>query len=63
MYYIVMISNNYDYCLLQNHILPVQMAKNNKKSKSPKDQAVDQAIEKDERFSGIMRDPVRIMNF
>ena len=60
MYYIAMISNNFEWCLLQIHILPVQRAKNNKKNKSTKEQAIDQAIEKDERFSGIMRDPVWI---
>ena len=34
------------------------MPKNEKKTKSIKDEALQQALEKDERFSGIMKDPV-----
>lgn len=34
------------------------MAKNGKKGKEQNKEIVDQAIEKDERFSGVMKDPV-----
>lgn len=34
------------------------MAKKGKKGKSSNEEAIDKAIEKDERFAGIMKDPV-----
>ena len=39
-------------------IYQLKMPKNEKKTKSIKDEALQQALEKDERFSGIMKDPV-----
>ena len=34
------------------------MAKKGKKGKSSNEESIDKAIEKDERFAGIMKDPV-----
>lgn len=59
MYYTLMTSKLKEIVCWKYSFFQLIMVKNSNKNKASKNQNIDQAIENDERFAGIMKDPVR----